>query len=747
MPQCSKCKKELHAEARFCASCGAVVFRRPDTKDPFIGQTIAEKYLIEQLLGTGGMGRVYKARHRTLDRAFVLKILNRDLLTDPSMAERFEREALAASRLSHPNSISIIDFGSTEDGTLYIVMEHVPGRNLAKLLAQEFPLAQGRAVRIVSQILGALGDAHAAGIVHRDLKPENVMVEARRDEPDFVKVLDFGIAKLNDPGGESEQRLTRTGMVCGTPGYMSPEQARGEELDLRSDLYSVGVMLYELLTGRLAFEATTPMALVNKHMFENPIPPRERRPDLDISPDLDALVMRALAKDRNQRPASAEEMRADLLACAIPHTTPSRPKPVQKTMVLPVEGAAAAVPRPADRPLATPGPAQRMRLLTPPGADRPVTPSRQRAPTPRPVSDRERPAARAPSGSSPVAQPEVEPAAPKQKQEKQFETPSTGAPPPSRKLPIILVAGGGAAAILVGGLLYFGLRPKPEPVPPAPAPMLSVEVEGDGEGTVRSEPELGLDCGHAKGGACRVQVPRTQPIRVVMLSATPAAGSSFLGWSGACSGAGDCRVTMEQTRTVLAEFARKPAPRVAPLTLTVELSGDGVGAVTGGPGVELNCNRSNAAVCTAQFATATPPPTVKLLAKPASGSKFVEWSGACSGEGSCSVSMDTSKTVVASFAARTPTPPVLVRAVCYGLNCMPTPPKASGEGILSVDATPWAYVFVESRRLGNKETPLEARIAEGTYTLRARHPELGTRQAEVTVKAGTRTLWKPLLSK
>ncbi|HZA51493.1 MAG TPA: protein kinase, partial [Myxococcaceae bacterium] len=728
MPQCNKCKSEVPAGARFCAACGSLVLRRPDSKDPFIGQTVADKYLIEQLLGTGGMGRVYKARHRTLDRAFVIKILNRDLLSDPSIAERFEREALAASRLNHPNSISIIDFGSSEDGTLYIVMEHVPGRNLAKLLAQEFPLAQRRVVRIVSQILGALADAHAAGIVHRDLKPENVMVEARRDEPDFVKVLDFGIAKLNDSGGDVEQKLTRTGMVCGTPGYMSPEQARGEELDPRSDLYSVAVMMYELLTGRLAFEGTTPMALVNKHMFEQPIPPRERRPELDISPDLDALVMRALAKDKDQRPASAEEMRADLLACAVPHTTPSRPVPAHTTVILPVEGAAAAVPRPADRPVATPSPAQRIRLLTPPGADRPVTPSRQRAPTPKPPSDRERPAARAASGSSPVAQPRVEHDGPEDEREQdELETPGGGELPPARKLPIKLIAGGGAAAILAAAVVVLLItQPWITPAaPPPPARVLVVELKGDGAGTVMDGNGLKLSCSRATEAQCRVAVDGATPARVVKLVASPDSKSTFSGWLGACSGDSDCTVAMDANRRVIATFAQKAPPPPPSVKLTVEVGGDGAGTVTGDSDLKLNCSRADATACTADFAPATPARTVKLVAKPASGSKFAGWSGACSGEqGTCRVSMEASQAIGARFEMKERPEAPVIQAVCYGLNCMASPPKSSGAGIISVDATPWAYVSVNGRRVGNKETPLEARIAEGSYKLSARHPEL-----------------------
>jgi serine/threonine protein kinase len=185
-------------------------------------------------------------------------MLNRALLADPTVVARFHREARAASRLNHPNSISIIDFGQTDDGTLYMALEFLPGRTLARVVADEFPVQARRVVKIGSQILAALTEAHALGILHCDIKPENVMLETRHDEADVVKVLDFGIAKLRD--GLGSTKLTREGMTCGTPGYASPEQARGEELDGRSDLYSVGVLLYELVSGKLPYEARMAVA-------------------------------------------------------------------------------------------------------------------------------------------------------------------------------------------------------------------------------------------------------------------------------------------------------------------------------------------------------------------------------------------------------------------------------------------------------------------------------------------------------
>ncbi len=230
-------------------------------QDPYLGRKLDDKYMIEELLGVGGMGRVYRAVQLSLEKKICVKVLRTGATEDETLARRFHREARAASRLNHPNSISVIDFGQTAaDGSLYMAMEFIPGRDLGKIIREDFPLGEQRVVHIMDQVLSALADAHAADIVHRDLKPENIMVTDLRGTKDFVKVLDFGIAKIQetsqDPG------LTQAGMVCGTPEYMSPEQARGEPLDARSDLYAAGVILYQMITGRLPFQAPTAMGIV-----------------------------------------------------------------------------------------------------------------------------------------------------------------------------------------------------------------------------------------------------------------------------------------------------------------------------------------------------------------------------------------------------------------------------------------------------------------------------------------------------
>jgi len=286
----------------------------PVASDDYIGKTVARKYRVEALIGEGGMGKVYKATQLVLEKPVVLKVLRQALLSDERTVARFQREAKAASRLNHANSISILDFGQAEDGAMYIAMEYVSGKDLHHILSREWPLPESRVIRIVSQVLSALSDAHGAGVIHRDLKPENIMVEQRRGEADFVKVLDFGIAKITDSSGEDGPALTRAGFVCGTPEYMSPEQARGATLDHRSDLYAVGVILYQLTTGMLPFDSESAVGFATKHLTEQPPLPSRRRPEARISPQLERLIMKTLAKSPDDRPQTADQFRAELLA-------------------------------------------------------------------------------------------------------------------------------------------------------------------------------------------------------------------------------------------------------------------------------------------------------------------------------------------------------------------------------------------------------------------------------------------------
>ncbi len=263
------------------------------------------------LVGVGGMGRVYRAEQSMLGRTVAIKVIHPHLLSDEQSVARFYTEARAASRLNHPNSVSIIDFGRTDDGILYLVMEFLQGKDLARMMREDGPLPLPRICDIVSAVLDALGEAHALDVVHRDLKPENVIIERLKAGGDLVKVVDFGLAKLLR-GTQGARSITLPGLVCGTPDYMSPEQGRGEEVDARGDIYSVGVMLYELLTERLPFMADTPTNVVLKHIQE-PVPdPREVAPERDIPALLVDVVMHALAKSTADRYARADEMASEL---------------------------------------------------------------------------------------------------------------------------------------------------------------------------------------------------------------------------------------------------------------------------------------------------------------------------------------------------------------------------------------------------------------------------------------------------
>ncbi|MGH7283854.1 MAG: serine/threonine-protein kinase [Polyangiaceae bacterium] len=294
--------------------------------DPLEGRIIGGKFEVEMLLGSGAMGSVYRARQIALDRHVAIKVMHRQLEQDAAYAARFDREAKAASRLDHPNLIRVLDFGREPDGLFYIAMEFLDGRDLFRVLEQDWPLSPARIIDVLSQTLAGLAAAHDAGILHRDLKPENIMLLRRKADDgasvDLVKVCDFGIAKMvNAPRGEiapgqtRARNLSTAGFVVGTPEFMSPEQAHGLDLDGRADVYSVGVILYQLLTSRLPFEAPTPLGVVLKVLHEDAPRPSEIAKTL-VNPDLEAICMKAMQKDPKARFADAREMRAALLRIA-----------------------------------------------------------------------------------------------------------------------------------------------------------------------------------------------------------------------------------------------------------------------------------------------------------------------------------------------------------------------------------------------------------------------------------------------
>src|SRR3954471_18732107 len=279
-------------------------------KDPFIGREIlGGQFLVLEKIGTGGMGSVYKASQPAMNRMVAIKILHPKLANRKDLTSRFRREARAMSQLTHPNTVKVFMYGELEDdGSLYIVMEMLEGRNLNQTVRKEGPLPVERAIPILIQCCGALQEAHDLGIVHRDLKPENIFLSKQGGIQDYPKVLDFGLAKVTErqmqPGSVI---LTQEGMVFGTPEFMSPEQAQGKILDARSDIYSLAVILYELVTGKLPFDARTPMECVTLHVQATPIPLATRAPSRTFPHGLQAVLDRAMSKKPEERYQTAAE--------------------------------------------------------------------------------------------------------------------------------------------------------------------------------------------------------------------------------------------------------------------------------------------------------------------------------------------------------------------------------------------------------------------------------------------------------
>ena len=303
--------------------------------DDLIGKEILGQFRILERIGKGGMGEVFKAEQPAMDRMVAIKILHEKLASRQDLLSRFRREARAMSRLSHPNTVRVFLYGQLEETEqLYIAMEYLDGVDLAHLTRRDGPMEVTRAAKIMIQVLGALEESHGVGIVHRDLKPENILLTTQGGIPDFPKVLDFGLAKIKEqrmrPGSLV---LTREGMIFGTPEFMSPEQARGETLDARSDIYSLGVIFYEMLTAKLPFPRSKPMEYIAHHIKSPPFKVTQRRPELNLPATLDPIMDKALEKNRDDRYSSAKEF-AQALKALIPkeeqagpmHSVPPGPR-------------------------------------------------------------------------------------------------------------------------------------------------------------------------------------------------------------------------------------------------------------------------------------------------------------------------------------------------------------------------------------------------------------------------------------
>ncbi len=285
-----------------------------DEYDKLVGQTLDGRYYVEKKIGEGGMGVVFSARHAVIERPLAIKVLKREVMRDTATIKRFVQEAKAASRIGHPNIIDVTDFGTTPDGMTYSVMEFVVGHTLGAAMRAAAPFPPQRTIKIAAQIARALGAAHDKGIVHRDLKPENVFLVDRDNRTDFVKIVDFGIAKVAPtPGNAAEPRLTRAGSVFGTPEYMAPEQAAGRgDTDGRVDIYALGVLLYEMTCGRVPHRADSMVRTLAMQMLDPVEPPTKVRPDLHIPAGLEEIILHALAKKREARFQTMGELLAAL---------------------------------------------------------------------------------------------------------------------------------------------------------------------------------------------------------------------------------------------------------------------------------------------------------------------------------------------------------------------------------------------------------------------------------------------------
>ncbi|OLC88647.1 MAG: hypothetical protein DMD38_04245 [Gemmatimonadetes bacterium] len=345
MKICPVCSTEYPDDVKFCPNDGQTLRSAAPASD-LVGQIVADRYHVVKKLGEGGMGQVYLAEHVKMGRRSAIKVMNPSMVHDPDAVARFNREAANASRINHANVCAIYDFGETPDGLIYLAMEFIEGEPLTDVIEREGALPLPRATPIFLQTADALQAAHDLGIVHRDLKPDNIMVSSRRSGGDMVKVVDFGIAKAVG-GDQAGQKVTKTGLVLGTPEFMSPEQLSGDAVDGRSDLYSLALVLYRMLTGKVPFEATSVQEMMIKRLTDEPTTLAAARPDLSFPAGLQPVLDTALARTPLERYQTVTKFAADVAAVtgrpvegAVPHTR-SRGDTEGKTQPLDTTGGGA----------------------------------------------------------------------------------------------------------------------------------------------------------------------------------------------------------------------------------------------------------------------------------------------------------------------------------------------------------------------------------------------------------------------
>jgi hypothetical protein len=381
MKYCDSCRSNYPNDFTTCPKDQAVLRFSSELS---VGMVIRDKYQIMRRIGAGGMATVYEAKHLAFTEIRALTVVNSRLAEDEAFLKRFRAEAIVTRKLQHPNAVRVDDFDTTEDGRPYIVMEYVEGKDLRHAIEEAGPFSIPRTLNIGKQIASALAEAHSLGITHRDIKPDNILLILKPDGTDMVKVLDFGIAKIRDASDMGTgYTTTKTGVVVGTPQYMSPEQAMGksgEAIDGRSDIYSLGCALYEMLTGQLPFESETPVGLLIHHIQTTPVPPHQRAPQQHIPYALSMVLMKAMEKEKDHRYQSAEEM-IEALDQALHATTAmmgSAPELGARTDLMgsaearPAAAAAAARKRITPKPMTPPPQPAAPAMPAPRAAARPV---------------------------------------------------------------------------------------------------------------------------------------------------------------------------------------------------------------------------------------------------------------------------------------------------------------------------------------------------------------------------------------
>ncbi len=493
---CPQCGTRFEEAIQFCPHDGSPTYevesRQEPAVDPLLGRVIDGRYRIEKQIGEGGMGVVYMATHTVLQKKLALKVLRGDSSKDAEVVQRFMQEAQAATSIGHQNIIDISDFGRLPDGAVFFVMEYLEGVSLSEMISTGGSVPVQTAVHLIRQIASALEAAHARGIVHRDLKPDNIFIIRQGGDPQFVKVLDFGVAKV----GGAASKLTKTGMVFGTPHYMSPEQAAGHSVDQRTDIYALGVIMYEMFTGKVPFDADTFMGILSKHMFEAPPRPTDLK-GAALGP-LEGMILKSLEKNSDHRYQSMGELIADLDTVAAggaiamggrPHVAP--PSGLADALE-PSVATYATPPRAAGAPVALIGLAVLVLVLVGGGVGTGVflmTAEDEDGQASALADDPPPPAAAQPADPTPPPSPD--PTQPASVQPTPPPVVAPVPPPPPAPVPMVaIVSEPVGAEVLLDGVMV-GNTPVELPRPATGTQTVTLRLRDHREGTVQISPQTG----------------------------------------------------------------------------------------------------------------------------------------------------------------------------------------------------------------------------------------------------------------